>query len=425
MVNEFRNKTLQYFKQIDGYTAEEIEEYVKSEIETFLEENEITEVKIKEVVLYGSRSRGVENDQSDIDVLVYYESPSVREDALFNWIGELNLSIGSLPLDINPIREQETGLLADYLARAEKYMEEKLDNKEGKSMLMMREFKDEMGNVLCGADICEYHSSVKNAMKDFHTFESFVGMLNRVFEEQNEYTVRTPKGTNAYEQQKMDCDTYDMHVAESHANDADVQLYIKKYPDKLMDPLGNYMLQEVAEVYYALQNGLKENEITVMIENSATHENMRAIRRGYEKGVGDNIMLVADLKDAELQSALLAGLLQGVDKECVKMMRKAHSCVTVHVVWSGVRNGLSMEDAAVLLDLEQAIVEEREKYFDALNDTEIDTYHDMLTLLNVCMDQGKDAARELAEIYIDGIKHHSGIEYNIKDIMGNKKERVR
>lgn len=425
MVDEFREKTLQYFRQIEGYTAEEIEEYVKSEIESFLEENSISEVKIKEVVLYGSRSRGAERSQSDIDVLVFYESPSVREDALFNLIGELKLTLGELPLDINPIREQETGLLDDYLAKAEKYMEEKLNNKEGKNMLMMREFKDENGNVLCGADICEYHTSVKNAMKDFHTFESFVGMLNRVFEEQNEYTVRSPKGTNAFEQQKMDCDTYDIHVAESHVNDYDVQMYIKKYPEKLMDPLGNYMLQEIAEIYYALQNGLKDNEIFIMIENAATHENMRVIRRGFEKGMGDNIMLVADLKDVELQSALLAGLLQGVDKECVEMMRKAHSCVTVHVVWNGVRNGLSMEDAAVLLELEQAIVKEREKYFDALNDTEIDTYHDMLTLLNVCMDHGKDAARELAEAYIDGIKIHAGTEYNIKDIIGNKKDRVR
>lgn len=423
MINEFRNKTLQCFRQIEGYTAEEIEEYVKSEIESFLEENCLTTVKIKEAVLYGSRSRGLEKSQSDIDVLVFYESSSIREDVLFNWIGELNLSIGALPVDVNPIREQETGPLADYLAKAEKYMEEKI--KEGNDMLMMREFKDENGKVLCGADICEYHASVKNAMKDFQTFESFVGMLNRCFEEKNEFTVRTPKGSNAYEQQKMDCETYDMHVAESHVNDADVQAFIKKYPDKLTDPLGNYMLQEVAEVYYALQNGLKGHEISVMIEHAAALENMRIIRRGYEKGVGDNIMLVADVNDAELQSALMAGLLQGVDKDCVEMMRKAHSAVTVHVVWSGVRNGLSMEEAGVLLDLEQAIVKERETYFDALNDTEIDTYHDMVTLLSVCMNQGKEAARELAEIYVEGIKYHVGTKYSINDIMGNKKDRAR
>jgi len=425
MINKFRNKTLQCFRKIEGYTAEEIEEYVNSEIESFLEENCITDVKIKEVVLYGSRSRGMERSHSDIDVLVFYESLSVREDVLFNWIGELNLSIGALTVDVNPIREQETGPLADYLANAEKYMEEKTNIKEEKNMLMMREFKDEKGNVLCGADICEYHESVKNAMKDFQTFESFVGMLNRCYEEKNEFAVRTTKGANAYEQQKLDCETYDMHVAESHVNDADVQVFIKKYPDKLTDPLGNYMLQEVAEVYYAMQNGLKDHEISVMIEHAAALENMRIIRRGYVKGVGENIMLVADVTDAELQSALLAGLLQGVDKECVEIMRKAHSAVTVHVVWSGMRNGLSREDASVLLDLEQAIVREREAYFDALNDTEIDTYHDMVTLLNVCMHQGKEAAMELAEVYIEGIKHHAGTEFSINDIIGNKKDRAR
>ena len=38
MVDEFRNKTLQCFRQVDGFTAEEIEEYVKSEVENYLEE---------------------------------------------------------------------------------------------------------------------------------------------------------------------------------------------------------------------------------------------------------------------------------------------------------------------------------------------------------------------------------------------------
>lgn len=420
MVREFREKTKKYFKKIGGYDAEEIEYDVKLLIE---EELKDISVIINDVVLYGSRSRGIEKENSDIDILVAYESETVREDFLFNILSELKLDIDGIPVDINPIRKQETGSVEDYLKRAETYMNDKLKHEEEKIMMIIREFKDDTGKILCGEDICEYHASVKAAMAGFCTSDNFISLINRGFEEENTWAVRTPQDVSEVMQREISSEMYDKHVAESHVDDIDVQEFIKKHPDKLLDPLGNYMLSEIAEVYYAIANGVETKDIDYMILNGYDHRNMRVIRKGYENGIGDDIRLYADLKDKELQAALLSGLLQGIDKDYVAMMRNASTSLTAYLVWNGMKKGLTKEDAVFLLDAEKSIINERGKYFDPLNDKKIDTYNDMLTLLTMCLEQGREVAKELAENYVEDIKRHVGVEYTMKDLLNAKRQR--
>lgn len=83
---------------------------------------------IVDAVISGSRCRGLENESSDIDVVVEYIG-DVREDALFNVLNDVenngSYEFGGVKVDINPITADQTGTLAEYLPQVEKYLNEK------------------------------------------------------------------------------------------------------------------------------------------------------------------------------------------------------------------------------------------------------------------------------------------------------------
>ena len=123
IVKDFRNKTSSLFNPIDNMSASDIENMVNDYITAIFEENNI-EATIGRTVLYGSRSRGLEKPDSDIDIVVEVES-ELREDELFNVLHEPEREIGGYVVDINPIRKEQTGTLDTYLSAVEKYLVEK------------------------------------------------------------------------------------------------------------------------------------------------------------------------------------------------------------------------------------------------------------------------------------------------------------
>lgn len=80
--------------------------------------------KIVDVVVAGSRCRGLEQEDSDLDVIVEFAG-NEREDDLFNLVHEDDFTIGGIKVDINPITEEKTGSLATYLPEVEQYITEK------------------------------------------------------------------------------------------------------------------------------------------------------------------------------------------------------------------------------------------------------------------------------------------------------------
>ena len=100
-----------------------------------MQENEIAG-KIRDVVLYGSRSRGIEDsEKADIDILVEVDGADMKEYALFNFFDELFLEVDGIPVDINPIRPEQTGTLEDFLPTAEEYLEQQKAEKAKKKIL--------------------------------------------------------------------------------------------------------------------------------------------------------------------------------------------------------------------------------------------------------------------------------------------------
>ena len=108
VVAEFRNKTMESFHLIGDRTEFDIELEVEELLRQEMIDNEIAG-DIEAVVLYGSRSRGLEtSEDTDIDIVVQINNAELKEDALFNLFSDMDIEIDGIPVDVNPIRPEET-----------------------------------------------------------------------------------------------------------------------------------------------------------------------------------------------------------------------------------------------------------------------------------------------------------------------------
>ncbi len=128
VIEKFRAKTDDMFHEIDDYSPREIEEMVMSHVKDILTTYNMN-VEAVDVVVAGSRCRGIEHDGSDLDVVVEIHGDE-REDVLSDTLNAEHLYIGGVKVDINPIMPQDTGTLSEYLPKVDKYLEEKAKNIE-------------------------------------------------------------------------------------------------------------------------------------------------------------------------------------------------------------------------------------------------------------------------------------------------------
>ena len=105
MVADFRAKTEELFHSLDGQSADDIEKTVYAYVQSQIDEYGL-DAKIVDVVVAGSRCRGIEQENSDLDVVVEYTG-STREDDLFNMLHEDSIYIAGIQVDINPIQRAE------------------------------------------------------------------------------------------------------------------------------------------------------------------------------------------------------------------------------------------------------------------------------------------------------------------------------
>ena len=108
---------------LNGQSRAGIEETVLCYAQAQIDEMGLSEeVELLGARVYGSRTReGLYHEGSDIDVAVSY-SGSLKEDAFFNALHEDGLKIAGIPVDINPISTEKTGILEEYLKSAEEYL---------------------------------------------------------------------------------------------------------------------------------------------------------------------------------------------------------------------------------------------------------------------------------------------------------------
>ena len=124
IIADFREKTEKYFRPVEGMTAIEVEDVVRDYLMDTIRRQDLL-IQIGEVMVYGSRCRGTEKTTSDIDIVVEYKG-DMREDDLFNLLHEDEFLLGNHKVDINPIKDDKSGNIADFLRQAAIYMESEM-----------------------------------------------------------------------------------------------------------------------------------------------------------------------------------------------------------------------------------------------------------------------------------------------------------
>ena len=152
IVADFKARTGELFHGIGRQTQDDVEQTVWAYLQSKIDEYEM-DVELVDVVVSGSRCRGLEREGSDLDVVVEYKGKE-HEDDMFNAFNEDGLMIGGIKVDINPITEGKTGTLATYLPGVESYLAEK----QAMQMASTKESIPEKSVTLTVAECGEFHN---------------------------------------------------------------------------------------------------------------------------------------------------------------------------------------------------------------------------------------------------------------------------
>ena len=141
-------------------------------VERKLDEYEI-DVELVDVVVSGSRCRGLEKAGSDLDVVVEYKGRE-HEDDLFNVFNEDGLMIGGVKVDINPITEGKTGTLATYLPEVESYLAEKQAMQKASAVEAIPEKTITLTVAECGEfhSLGEFHENIASVEEAIAVWKS-------------------------------------------------------------------------------------------------------------------------------------------------------------------------------------------------------------------------------------------------------------
>jgi len=251
IVAGFRAKTEEKFDRnaLDGMSPATIEEAVRERALQIAEDFGV-DVTIEDVIVSGSRCRGLENPDSDLDVVVSY-SGAEREDDFFNILHDERMLFGKVELDINPINMAETGTLAEYLPGVEKYLSEKAVQMEQEKAAATKEaLKPKQVVTFTVAESSEFHSfgelhegipSLEDALKVYEQICEKSNLNGIPAVGINVHTVGTP----AYED--MQCD-----FLSGKRLDLDALMYLPEMSQN----------EEVIEALHGMKEAYPDVEVT-------------------------------------------------------------------------------------------------------------------------------------------------------------------
>ena len=115
----------QKLKGLNNVTTTDIIDYIEPIINEMISDNNLN-IKVKDYYVHGSRVFGNPRQDSDIDVVLYYEG-NIKEDALFNILHDDDeykdqFIYDDIEIDVNPIRDEETGSLQKYIEKDKNYV---------------------------------------------------------------------------------------------------------------------------------------------------------------------------------------------------------------------------------------------------------------------------------------------------------------
>ena len=205
VIADFKARTEELWNGINGQTQEDIELTVYAYLQSKIDEYDM-DIELVDVAVSGSRCRGLEQENSDLDVVVEYRGGE-REDSLFNTFNEDGFSIGGVKVDINPITEGKTGTLGQYLPGVEAYLEEKRAALQEQNTEQAQEEKQTV-ITLTVAECGEFHN-LGEYHEDIASVEEAIEIFTQIPPERMNgirsigINIHT-EGTEAYEDTQMD-----------------------------------------------------------------------------------------------------------------------------------------------------------------------------------------------------------------------------
>ena len=205
VIADFKARTEELWNGINGQTQEDIELTIYAYLQSKIDEYDM-DIELVDVAVSGSRCRGLEKENSDLDVVVEYRGGET-EDSLFNTFNEDGFSIGGVKVDINPITEGKTGTLGQYLPGVEAYLAEKRAAMQERNTEQAQEEKQTV-ITLTVAECGEFHN-LGEYHEDIASVEEAIEIFNQIPPERMNgirsigINIHT-EGTEAYEDTQMD-----------------------------------------------------------------------------------------------------------------------------------------------------------------------------------------------------------------------------
>jgi len=126
-------------ESLNGHSRAAVEESVLSAAQAELDEAGLSDsVKILGVRVFGERTRdGLYEENTHISVVVSYSSPNgeLYEDDFSDTLADHDMTLEGIPVDITPIRLDESGTLEDFIAKNEAYLDRMVLDKGVKQLL--------------------------------------------------------------------------------------------------------------------------------------------------------------------------------------------------------------------------------------------------------------------------------------------------
>lgn len=128
VVEEYYSKDSDFYlsdiQGFENYSETELMNIIEDYCREIIEDNNL-DVKIVDVFIHGSRVRGTSNENSDLDVVIFYTG-SIKEDSLFNILHEDDFIFENVVIDINPVRvsnllSKQYKEIEDYKNRSKDY----------------------------------------------------------------------------------------------------------------------------------------------------------------------------------------------------------------------------------------------------------------------------------------------------------------
>lgn len=114
---------------IPNLTENEIYNKIENYLKEYIEETNLN-TDIIGIQLVGSRTKGINRINSDLDCLVEYNNSNIREDDLFNGLNEVPLTINGIRIDFNPINKERSYSISEWLDLNYNYSKSQLSEDE-------------------------------------------------------------------------------------------------------------------------------------------------------------------------------------------------------------------------------------------------------------------------------------------------------